>query len=53
MADCRQCGFIKQRNQSTGCKYCPTSRVVKKMKDVASRVKNRFQELWSRRKKSK
>jgi hypothetical protein len=51
MSDCRSCGFIKQRNRDYGCKHCPTSRVIKKMKDTVTRVKKRFQDLWTSRKK--
>jgi hypothetical protein len=51
MSECRQCGFIKQRNQDQGCRYCPTSRAIKKMKDVTARVKNKLQKLWLGRKK--
>ena len=53
MSDCRQCGFIRQRNQDQSCRHCPTSRAVKKMKDTITRVKNRLQELWLRRKKNR
>lgn len=34
-----------------GCKHCQTSSGTKKMRDVASRVKNYFLNLWSRRNK--
>ncbi|MBP7854767.1 hypothetical protein KAZ82_02390 [Candidatus Babeliales bacterium] len=48
---CRMCGVRKQINRMAECKYCPTSRVIKKMKDSISRVKNKLQDLWSKRKK--
>lgn len=53
MSECRLCGVVKQRNRMQSCRYCPTSRAIKKMKDTVSRVKNRLQELWTRRKKSR
>jgi hypothetical protein len=49
----RQSGVTKQLNRQPGCRYCPTSGVVKKIHDTMSRVKQHFQDLWSRRKKSK
>lgn len=53
MSDWRQSGMRPLIDRQQGCRHCPTSRAIKKMKDVITRVKNRLQELWTRRKKSR
>lgn len=51
MNDWRQSGMRPMIDRVKGCRHCPTSRGIKKMKDTISRVKNRLQELWAGRKK--
>ncbi len=51
MSDWRQSGMRPLIDRQQGCRHCPTSRAIKKMKDVIVRVKNKLQELWLRRKK--
>ncbi len=53
MNDWRQSGMRPLIDRQTGCRHCPTSRVIKKMKDTIARVKNKLQELWLRRKKNR
>lgn len=53
MSDWRQSGMRPLIDRKRGCRYCPTSSVVKKMKDTISRVKEHFTKLWSERKKNK
>ena len=53
MSDWRQSGMRPLIDRKKGCRYCPTSSVVKKMKDTISRVKEHFAKLWSERKKNK
>lgn len=53
MSDWRQSGMRPLIDRKRGCRYCPTSSIVKKIQDTISRVKNRFQSLWTKRKKSK
>ena len=51
--DWRQGNMRPLIDRQEGCRHCPTSRAIKKMKDTISRVKNRLQELWLRRKNGK
>lgn len=53
MSDWRQSGMRPLIDRKRGCRYCPTSGVVKKIHDTISRVKKHFQTLWSNRKKTK
>jgi len=51
MSDWRQSGMRPLIDRKRGCRYCPTSNIIKKMRDTMSRVKQHFQEMWSGRKK--
>jgi len=44
-------GMRPMNDRVRSCKYYMTSRGVKKMQDVASRVKKHFSDLWSGRNK--
>lgn len=49
--DWRQSGMRPLIDRKKGCRHCPTSSVVKKMHDTMTRMQERLQELWSKRKK--
>ncbi|MFA5998628.1 MAG: hypothetical protein WC747_01245 [Candidatus Babeliales bacterium] len=51
MKDWRQGHMRPMIDRVKGCRHCMTSRGIKKMKDVISRVRNHFTDLWTGRNK--
>lgn len=51
MKDLSANGMRPMRDRVRSCRYCMTSRGMKKMRDVASRVRNHFSNLWAGRNK--